>query len=296
MPSVSKRLGPRACNLAVVALVGLVAGCSSDSQRPDAGDATPPIATPAIDREISRRLPVGLNWRQTLSFLPTTDDNRSMYLAWQSRIGVCMEARGFVYIPIEYVDDSVVDFVSPLDEAYAHQYGYHLPQPNIVDTNHDDSPGFARALEGTAEAPGCAGEAMQHVYLEGEISEFTTELNATLSSLQSYIAKFPSSELGLSLTAAWRGCMKDKGYSYTDQDDAGAGFSDRLTVEADELAVRSADLDCDKKVGLTEARSDFERARLSEWMSDNETLVSHMDAGIVDFRSRVALLQEDMSP
>jgi len=242
----------------------------------------------AIDVELSSRLPVGNNWHRTLTFLPSYEDNRSVYRTWQSRTAACMEARGFTYIPIEYSSGSAADLLSPLDEQYASVYGYHLPELDVVDKNDYSVSGFSLALEGTDAAPGCGREGAS-VY-GGEIGAIAQEVNVAVSNLDSFVATFPSSDLGISLVSAWRACMKARGYAYDNPDDAGVGFSDRSYIGADELAVRSADLSCDKEVGLTAARSAFERARVDEWIADNATLVAEMNAKMVELRRLVVEL------
>lgn len=229
--------------------------------------------------------PVAGEWRELIPYDAVEEFDIRQYREAQRRMQACMRSRGFSYQPIEYV--SLTNWLrmrNPLNEDTALRYGYHVPPvPAAVDPN-EHTPAFDEALGGPdtdiepdtesvgsvdpsdPRQQGCAWEAYEAVYtVTGAVNDETSELISTLSAA---ISEFLTSDEGQAVTAAWSDCMGEQGYDFDSPQDGVTLFGENSEVTADEIAARTADLDCDRSVGMTQSRSNWERERFEQWRSD----------------------------
>jgi len=181
-----------------------------------------------------------------------------------------MAGKGFAYNPGVYWDELLVEIeraANPLNEAAARALGYHSPPRPEPPAGIGGGEGheYDIALSGSDDGtvPGCASTAMKVAY------EVVEPIGADVQAL---LASSPASESffaspgGAALLDAWSRCMGEQGYVYTSPLQALAQFTVNDVVSSEEVAVRMADLGCDRQVGLTEARSTWERSFFDEWM------------------------------
>lgn len=260
--------------LHLVMLFALV-GCTSGTRSTDSADTS---TSPASVGEPSQ-YPVGREWRESLSFLPFADDSRRSYVLTQKLIQQCMASRGFQYLPIEYVDTdtSLGRAFNPLNVAVAMRYGYHLPPlAGVVDRNVYDIPAFSTALLGSETTAEGSCVEQSSVKVQGPTTDYFDAVGALLNDLDHEVAGFESTAEGVELTAKWSDCMEADGYHYANQLAASTDFAGRAETSPEELAVRTADLGCDKAVDLTASRSRFERSKYEVWRTGNEAVIAEL--------------------
>lgn len=103
-------------------------------------------------------------------------------------------------------------------------------------------------------------------------------------SVDTAISGFDASGPGVELAGAWASCMAEQGYDFPDQLTARQSYIGEPSVTEEELAVRAADLTCDRQTELTATRSTWERERFEAWaetsaanMTELETLFDEAD-------------------
>ncbi len=236
--------------------------------------------------------PVGREWRQTLTWFVSVDDQRLLYETWQESIAACMSDAGFSYTPVAYVAQDVGPLTNPLNEDVAREFGYHIEfaVPAAENLNTDDSPAFQRALAGDPGRPGCGG-AMRRRVVE-PVQEYLTLAEGTVADLERTLGDFTTTDEGRALVAAWSACMRDAGYDYSAPSEPAAVFGAQAEVSADEIAVRLRDLECDRKVQLTQHRSVYERKQVAAWLSRNEAVTLELERLRREFDEHVVTVSE----
>lgn len=308
-PDSSGRTVRRGLAIAIVAAVGLLGSCSgqADSGPEDASQATALaspddeslVTTPLAPQEPSvtsapvsatgaaSEYPVLYEWREYIGMGPLDDLSKRAYVEYQRRTQACMVSRGFEYIPIQF-DVPDIDLrraQNPLNEAVAAQWGYHAPPAafeEVVDRNLH-SPAFDEALNGPdyndpgpgqstqppAGQPGCAQQAGGVVFpITEPVMQVAQEL---LDSLYNAVDGYQASSEGQVVLAEWVECIRDQGYELTSPRDGLERYAGADEVTAEELATRTADLQCDRTTGLTAAQSAWERQRFDRWQQDFAT-------------------------
>lgn len=229
----------------------------------------------------------------------------------QRRMAACMSARGFDYQPVVYADETVTDaswyrMLNPLNEAAARRWGYYpgTPEP-LIDPNvasHDD-PAFITALHGDepprTESPGCADLAYAAL---ADIDDPGDGMVSTLrNQLVERLYSYDSTEQGIAAQQLWLDCMAASGYRIEARDEVSSQFLTAADDEgslvrqpsAPELAVRLADLECDRQHDITVDRSTWQRAVFDQWMA--ETAVAWNEVGVALDRAsnQLAALETD---
>lgn len=187
-----------------------------------------------------------------------------------------MREKGFHYTPIEYPDEGVYDRLHSLDESQARTWGYHLPQVTFVNPNTEDlaDPAFYAAAEGTNESPGCAATSRDATF--GTVAWYTDAAAATISSFEGFIAGFFDSEGGQEVATSWSACMARSGYDFRTPLDPLEEYAATPAATSAEIQVRLADLACDQQVGLSAARSAYERERRDRWLEENQARIESL--------------------
>lgn len=274
--------------LTVVVAAVVIVSCSNDIGEPPA--STPPEGVPELvaDPDLPR---VGLAWRDEVGVFFSEDDNRRLYDLWQAQVEGCMNSRGFQYTRIaypKYADG--LDRVSPLDQGYALTLGYHYPIPELIDTNPFADEAFSVALEGTDSNPGCGGVSYDDVY--GEFGDFILQVDAALTNFDSFIAGFRTTAEGERLVGLWSDCMATHGYRFVSSDEPRLQYAELPKISDAEIRTRTADLECDRDVGLTDGRSSYEHGRVLEWLRANEATVIELRREKGSFDQRLSDLEQ----
>jgi len=213
-----------------------------------------------------------------------------LFGAGQRAIAECMSASGFDYLPPVVQPSNDTEFErarNPLNRTYAAVSGYHLPtfDAPFVDNNSHTAP-FDLALFGPDD--GQNGGCLAHG--SAEVKELASGLLEELQSLLNLLAEategFFESEDGRNLTADWGACMRTHGYPFSSQPAAAAAFDDG-PVSDEEIVVRLVDLDCDVALGVTAARSAWERQRFEEWVAEFGDAWAELLARIVEATKRI---------
>jgi hypothetical protein len=188
-----------------------------------------------------------------------------------------MKAKGFVYTPVKYLDDSVIfSALNPLNQA-AVPYGYHgppEPEPNVP-SQGSEGPEFFDALS-TPE--GCANRARSFVYDAPGAGRVSLLLDELTRAVDQAIVGYAATAEGQRRLTEWSSCMLAKGYDYASPDDAAAELSTSEKISDKEIQVRRADYRCDLDVKLTESRSKFESAAFDGWQDTHAEAVRQLSA------------------
>ena len=262
------------------------ASTSSTAETSNAADIYSSASANPVDRE----------WREALDLGILEDVWARSYNETQRRIRACMKAKGFAYIPVDFVSTTRLLYrsINPLNEASALHYGYHTPpMPSPVDRNDYSLAGFDAALNGPQDSPsqGCGVRA--HLPIVKASDTATNDAAALLRSLEDAVLGFDGSRAGLDLMASWSRCMAQSGWRFSSQAEAARRFAGTGKIQPDELKVRSADLLCDKSVGLTKARSSWERSRLDSWLAKNSAAWSALQGELRSAEKALTSLEQD---
>jgi hypothetical protein len=258
----------------------LAVGCTSSpstSTNASASAASVQVALPDAALAVSE-FPVGREWREYAELGDLATLYESWFRARDVRIQECMSERGFDYKPSEYTDqDPAFGRVqNPLNAVVAATYGYHVPPLPSTSSPASPDPAFAEALLGTdADPGGCAEVGNQAV---GPIVDaiFSTSSELLLKLEEATTSSwFASSEYPV-VVAEWAECMSARGFAYESPLDAQREFVGVSADSSRELQVRSADLECDVSVGLTERRSAFERKGFEAWAEENQAVITEL--------------------
>lgn len=234
---------------------------------------TVPAAGSPVDRS---EYPVGSEWRLHQSWASPESLYRSTYDLWQQGVRTCMESYGFNYQPYRYVgSDEFGTLLNPLNEAVAANWGYHEPPaPEPEDLNIDASESFFEALVGGGR---CADRASAFVYDADAISAWSEAQGALTREVDEVVVDAGLSSPEISSTiSTWSECMASGGYEYAAPSDAWTEFGLSPTPTQDEIAVRLADLECDRDVGLTRRRSELEQRAIEDWTLENESRLGEL--------------------
>lgn len=263
--------------LAVIALVFASAGCGEDSVISDSPPTVP------LEGITPSEFPVGLEWRRLEPWAHPTSLYEATYELWQAATAVCMADRGFSYVPVAYIDDSeAFVLTNPLNEAVASAFGYHLPELGLsIEDEQRGTEEFNSALLGANEAgsgspPGCSEVAFRFAYDFPEAIKLSTLGDSLRNEVDTGIEGFDSSPAGVAALGAWKTCMLETGYEFDRPIDANTRYSEEASVSDEEVAVRLADLRCDRLVKLTEQRSQFESDRRRSIVSANAESVNEI--------------------
>lgn len=271
------RYSVRITSLTLLAV--LCAACSSDVK-----DALPNESTPASVPEAAARAsewPVGGEWRFEQPWASPQPLWSSQYDLWQTGIQECMTAGGFQYPPVKYVDtDLVYRLSNPLNSPVWQTYGYSeppSPEP-LSDTSQRPQAYFDLLL-----APGgCADRASSYVYAAPDAQRFVTLQSSAIVAVENALLGYEATPDGTARLDAWRACMSERGYDYSQPGEARETFTSDAAVTSDELETRRADFDCDVAVGLTMGRSQWESDQLEKWLADHSTSVLELNKALDD--------------
>lgn len=279
-----RNLGRNRRSRSLVLVAGLLAaGCS-----PVQDDAELPQNVPA-DAALASEFPVGREWKHTVAWRTPTEFWRDLYDLWQHTLAACMADHGFVYVPVQFVNDDVTwTYLNPLNEAIADGWGYDVPdvEPLIPKENLNRGEAFDAALQGD---DGCGFDGADVVFNDPIIGPFIDANESIGEEIYESISGWENSPDGIALTDEWSECMANAGLTFSSQLDAVEKYADR-GASSEELAVRAADLECDRAVGLTKTRSEFEGQQFAEWIDSNEDLINDLTAQLSAAQARLAEL------
>ncbi len=294
---------------ALVGLAGLgLLGCSSDPESGSPHQGSPqgsPTATaaavgnasvgaataqqgslaePILAAQPVSEFPVGNEWNDQVAGLAAADALSEMgYVRWQRAIVACMERAGFDYEPGEYLSVTVLDLrraMNPLNELAAERFGYHVPAIPEPASTTVPSPEFALALGGddSGSTRGCAHIAMHWAHGEAAgYEEYFDSVQALVITLHEAVGGFESAPPHMALLERWSDCMGASGFDYEAPQQAAEEFAVQPLVSQRERDVRQADLACDRRVGLTAGRSQWERVRFEAWQLETATTWAELD-------------------
>ena len=188
-----------------------------------------------------------------------TDQTTQLQVEAERRIAECMRAQGFEYTPVDYSQFAELDAAIAFDgKEFAEEYGFGVATSiggdfagiaeGFSDPNGDylsslsagEQEAYFNALVGGSltidsfdeaqdfEPAGCQGEAYEAAF--GSFASFD-EFGDELDAMEEQIASDPRV---VEANASWAACMFDRGYGYTDAEDARSDIERRY----DEL-VRS---------------------------------------------------------
>jgi hypothetical protein len=204
-----------------------------------------------------------------------------------------MSEKGYAYEPVTWnadADRSYARASNPLNEASAKKYGYFVPRfDNVANLNPSTDTGFNDALHGRDgdKTSGCAFSSMQEYRQEND--QYFDLANELINSLLLSIDGFSASQETEQIRKDWSACMKAKGYSFGNQEDASASFeADPIRPSVVEVQTRLADYECDVLVGLTATRSSWERQRVDQWLD-------RASSDLVELQRRAEALSDVLS-
>lgn len=293
------RLKARAWHpLAVLLTACLVsAGACSSSARPEPAPPEPEEPAPfPVGALAENQFPVGQEWRYSVDW----GSPASYYQAeWELRedvIAACMEAQSLTYHPMPwYYDDILSVVMNPLNEVAARTYGYHLP---IYGPGLDDRTAWlaSQADAHIAQLTSCRSKAVEYVD-GGPVDDYVLSFDTILLSMGREMREWDATSESKELESDWSACMASKGHEYSSPVDANTAFSNASMVSAEEIAVRVSDLSCDRAVGLTAARSNFETNEFQAWLAANsDRVLTHerlLDQATTHIQERRELLDRD---
>jgi hypothetical protein len=248
----------------------LLLGCQASSSYSDRQ------AAPSDSSIELSRFPVDAEWRVTEEWASPARYNELSYDLWQEAIRVCMMDQGHAYTPIEYVDfDEQVPALNPLNEEIALRVGYgDPPLAGPVDLNLSRSPGFGDAL---FQNPNCVEKARLFVFGAPASAEMAASQAALIDQVDGVVIEFETTNEYAAGLDRWARCMEAAGYEYRSPAEARREFGGP-NVDDGEVDTRLADLDCDKRVGLTESRSRFQQAALQTWKTERALELAQLSA------------------
>jgi hypothetical protein len=207
-----------------------------------------------------------------------------------------MEDRGFDYLPLPYADDMQTELhrmLNPLNAEIGSRFGYH-PAPFVepVDPN-SGSDEFLTALGGTEEDPdaGCAATAYEIAY--ASVNELIDRFQPLLYDLDDRVLAYRSSAEAKEAMRMWSECMSTAGYDYSSREEAEGAFTQSPDVTTLELEVRAADIECDRKLRITETRSKWERAKVEQWKADTAQEWDAIASDLADVNDELNRLAAD---
>ena len=235
--------------------------------------------------------PVARNWRRYLEFIPSLEQDKSLYTATQVGIAKCMSDAGYQYSPGHYIDDRWMDEFNPLNSEWASQFGYHVPtveeeQPS--NTGEGQPVGFAETLEGD-----CAKEGWSRTYNAAIVSTYVALVDDALNAPTGIMATIDSAG-NSSITEAnmlWSRCMEKNGVTAASPDDLLNKYSGKASISDEEIRIRSLDITCDKDARLTQTRSAAEKTALEQWLSSHSSTIEKMAALRPEFNNYIMTLK-----
>ena len=166
-----------------------------------------------------------------------------------------MAASGFDYKAVSYDSYPPKSASNRLNEKVALTFGYHDPAPPL-DPNAqsvNNSPAWSAAFGQPGEKTGCG--TISYSYAKGGPYASKLEADDLFNLIVSQADVFWKTPEYASLVSEWSKCMAAAGYSYATPDDASTRYNSRPNISSEELRTRAADLQCDKRVKLTETSS-----------------------------------------
>jgi hypothetical protein len=268
-----------------VALIIFLGGCSEQSSNgADTTESIQSVCSQSLELEGlvtgASEYPVGREWVEFMNLDFSTIGKRQ-YDERERRIVSCMKARGFVYSPVRYEDADRVQAraANPLLESVAKRFGYDVPRPAPVENSNETGEALMTALNGSGDdiTSGCAWSAYEVYRAESE--HYFDLVNELLNDLYTSVDGYFATPEGQSLMMTWSSCMAGSGYEFASQEEAARSFAGAPTRPApNEIAVRMADLACDRQAGLTAKRSDWERTQFEAWAERSADAVRTLEA------------------
>ncbi len=236
--------------------------------------------------------PVGMEWREKELGLDSVFDlDRRTYAEYQRRVAGCMKKDGFDYAPVQFVDErrDYYRAINPLYEPTAAKYGYHPPPSASATDSNRHVTGFDGALDGTDVSPGCAPKAFKLVH--DVVDPLFSSAQQLLNSLDSAIDGFFTSEVGRQRIDEWYKCMSATGYSEFDSPMTAQVHFLSHDSSSVEINLRLADLQCDRSVGLTTSRSEWEGARFETWRDSSAIALAELQDQVAKISEALTRLE-----
>jgi len=286
------------------------AGCAHDAGSSGGTGSSVPPSPSLASTENSTSGTYANQPGATILFVYADSSHRAIIQnATEAAIAACMRSAGFRYEPIVRTDTSATDYLLLVDQSWgvfdrnvAARYGYGQPdeEPSPGGGATSNDPAYIAALFGPdgnqsitqnvtdpitgqivgtmTVRGGCVGDADNAVFGDPEVRNRYYALDLSIQSLAiDAITRARSSIPTLAALDAWSGCMKSKGYEYSDpMQPLSKDWSDPPTEE--ELTTALADFDCKMTARLTETfrqevanaaavAADEHRQQVSDWTS-----------------------------
>lgn len=229
---------------------------------------------PPIDREVIAR--AGVSHPEDLIDLE--------YQIFSSMLTDCMAERGFEFD--RGPRPGLIDPLGhrprhPLDVEYALKYGYRAaprPPSPMNDLANSDTDFFDALFDlfDKDQSSGCFEQVARFVNDETGSLQLADDITALRQSPLEDMAGWQTTAEYQQLIAEWSGCMKGQGYEFNTPSDALGSAGDEGPAPQEEIALRLADIECDRSAGLTAGRSQYESGVVGIWADESADAIKAM--------------------